>query len=97
MPNHFTVRIQPKVVDAGHHQRRLLRLTGLDAGFLVRRFPGLTRATRAAGFDWTREGVPVSPAAHYSMGGIATDADADGTRRDRERARALLEAGGGEG
>jgi len=26
------VRIQPKVVDAGHHQRRLLRLTGLDTG-----------------------------------------------------------------
>ncbi|MFT4211700.1 MAG: DUF4032 domain-containing protein [Microbacterium sp.] len=25
-----TVSIQPKVVDAGHHQRRLLRLTGLD-------------------------------------------------------------------
>lgn len=25
------VRIRPKVVDAGHHQRRLLRLTGLDA------------------------------------------------------------------
>ncbi|WP_104163046.1 DUF4032 domain-containing protein [Cryobacterium sp. N22] len=29
--NGTTVRIQPKVVDAGHHQRRLLRLTGLDA------------------------------------------------------------------
>src|SRR3954471_21564873 len=26
------VRIQPKVVDAGHHSRRLLRLTGIDAG-----------------------------------------------------------------
>ena len=26
------VRIQPKVVDAGHHTRRLIRLTGLDAG-----------------------------------------------------------------
>ncbi|MFT4123569.1 MAG: DUF4032 domain-containing protein [Microbacteriaceae bacterium] len=26
------LRIQPKVVDAGHHQRRLLRLTGIDAG-----------------------------------------------------------------
>jgi Domain of unknown function (DUF4032) len=25
-----TIRIQPKVVDAGHHQRRLIRLTGLD-------------------------------------------------------------------
>ncbi|WP_154795629.1 DUF4032 domain-containing protein [Occultella kanbiaonis] len=27
-----TVQIQPKVVDAGHHHRRLMRLTGLDAG-----------------------------------------------------------------
>ncbi|NDL58151.1 DUF4032 domain-containing protein [Phytoactinopolyspora mesophila] len=26
-----TVRVQPKVVDAGHHSRRLLRLTGIDA------------------------------------------------------------------
>jgi len=53
----------------------LLDATGLDAAFLVTRFPGLTRAIRAAGFDWTREGVPVAPAAHYSMGGIATDAE----------------------
>ncbi|WP_460772208.1 DUF4032 domain-containing protein [Microbacterium sp. GXF7504] len=29
-PDGTTVSIQPKVVDAGHHQRRLLRLTGLD-------------------------------------------------------------------
>lgn len=27
-----SVRIQPKVVDAGHHSRRLMRLTGLDVG-----------------------------------------------------------------
>jgi len=26
------VSIEPKVVDAGHHSRRLLRLTGIDAG-----------------------------------------------------------------
>ncbi len=26
-----TIQIQPKVVDAGHHSRRLMRLTGLDA------------------------------------------------------------------
>ena len=37
-----TVRIQPKVVDAGHHQRRLLRLTGLDVG----REPGAPPAQR---------------------------------------------------
>jgi len=27
-----TVRVSPKVVDAGHHSRRLIRLTGLDVG-----------------------------------------------------------------
>lgn len=43
------------------------------AGFLERRFPTLTRKTREAGIDWTRELVPVAPAAHYWMGGIATD------------------------
>ncbi|WP_144804424.1 L-aspartate oxidase [Curtobacterium sp. BH-2-1-1] len=53
----------------------LLDATGLDPDHLVRRFPGLTRATRAAGFDWTREGVPVAPAAHYAMGGVVTDAE----------------------
>ncbi|KQS14517.1 L-aspartate oxidase [Curtobacterium sp. Leaf183] len=52
-----------------------LDATALDPTFLVSRFPGLTRATRAAGFDWTRQGVPVAPAAHYAMGGIATDAE----------------------
>ncbi|MBD8045224.1 DUF4032 domain-containing protein [Arthrobacter sp. Sa2BUA2] len=30
-PDGSQVQLQPKVVDAGHHQRRLLRLTGLDA------------------------------------------------------------------
>lgn len=29
-PDGTSVLIQPKVVDAGHHQRRLIRLTGLD-------------------------------------------------------------------
>ena len=29
-PDGTTIQLQPKVVDAGHHQRRLLRLTGLD-------------------------------------------------------------------
>jgi hypothetical protein len=30
-PDGSTIQLQPKVVDAGHHQRRLLRLTGIDA------------------------------------------------------------------
>ncbi|TLM72492.1 L-aspartate oxidase [Pseudarthrobacter sp. NamB4] len=42
-------------------------------GFLARRFPTLTRRILDAGFDWTRELVPVAPAAHYWMGGVVTD------------------------
>ena len=42
-------------------------------GFLARRFPTITAATRAAGYDWTAQTLPVSPAAHYWMGGVSTD------------------------
>ncbi|MBN9141814.1 MAG: L-aspartate oxidase [Micrococcales bacterium] len=45
------------------------------AGFLAERFPSITRVTREHGLDWTREPVPVTPAAHYWMGGIRTDLD----------------------
>jgi len=43
------------------------------AGFLARRFPTLSQRTREAGIDWTKQLVPVAPAAHYWMGGVATD------------------------
>ncbi len=43
------------------------------SGFLARRFPTLSQRTREAGIDWTRQLVPVAPAAHYWMGGVATD------------------------
>ncbi|QTX04238.1 L-aspartate oxidase [Agromyces archimandritae] len=52
-----------------------LDATGLGAAFLSRRFPTVDRLCREAGFDWAREPVPVTPAAHYAMGGIATDTD----------------------
>jgi L-aspartate oxidase len=50
-----------------------LDATGLGADFLRERFPGITRACEANGIDWTREPVPVTPAAHYWMGGVRTD------------------------
>jgi L-aspartate oxidase len=43
------------------------------SGFLEQRFPTISQRTREAGFDWTREPVPVAPAAHYWMGGVVTD------------------------
>jgi L-aspartate oxidase len=37
-------------------------------------FPGITAACRAAGVEPGRDPIPVRPAAHYHMGGIAVDA-----------------------
>lgn len=45
------------------------------ASFLARRFPTIDAAVRGRGWDWAREPVPVTPAAHYLMGGISTDLD----------------------
>ncbi|MBU8866065.1 L-aspartate oxidase [Paenarthrobacter aromaticivorans] len=42
-------------------------------GFLEKRFPTISERTRQAGLDWSREPVPVAPAAHYWMGGVVTD------------------------
>jgi L-aspartate oxidase len=39
-------------------------------------FPNVVSALRQAGIDPERQLVPVAPAAHYVMGGIATDAHA---------------------
>ncbi len=39
-------------------------------------FPNVIAALREAGLDPSRELIPVAPAAHYMMGGIATDLDA---------------------
>jgi L-aspartate oxidase len=39
------------------------------------RFPNVVNALRDAAIDPTRELVPVAPAAHYLMGGVATDLD----------------------
>ncbi|MCU1444726.1 L-aspartate oxidase [Cryobacterium sp.] len=51
----------------------LLDATGLGRELLESRFPTITAACRAAGLDWAIEPIPVAPAAHYWMGGVATD------------------------
>ena len=42
-------------------------------------FPNVVTALRSAGIDPERELVPVAPAAHYMMGGIATDLEGRAT------------------
>lgn len=48
---------------------------GLDPAMLERRFPTISAACRAGGLSLADDLIPVTPAAHYWMGGIATDLD----------------------
>jgi len=51
----------------------LLDMTHLDASFVRQRFPRVHATCEQYGIDMTRVPVPVAPAAHYMMGGVATD------------------------
>jgi len=50
-----------------------LDLTHLDPSFLARRFPRIHRTCLSFGVDIAKVPIPVSPSAHYMMGGVATD------------------------
>ena len=79
----FTDELAPRdvvaraIAERGH--------AGLDLRAIERgRFPGLMATLERAGYDPAVEPIPVSPAAHYTVGGIVTDLDG----RDR-RSRPL--------
>ena len=70
----FTDELAPRDVVARAIDQRgtaLLDLRGIDRG----RFPTLMDELVSHGFDPGRDPIPVSPAAHYSMGGVVTDLD----------------------
>jgi L-aspartate oxidase len=52
-----------------------LDATAIPAEHLERRFPTILARCRAAGIEPARQPIPVSPAAHYLMGGVVTDLD----------------------
>lgn len=71
----FTDELAPRDVVARAIDERgtaLLDLRQIDRG----RFATLMAKLQGAGYDPAAEPIPVSPAAHYTMGGIVTDLDA---------------------
>jgi L-aspartate oxidase len=52
-----------------------LSLAHMDRTFVHERFPTIARACANAGLDLASDRIPVSPAAHYIMGGVETDLD----------------------
>ena len=58
---------------AAGHRAFLDARTALGDGF-ARRFPAIAAACRANGIDPATQPIPVVPAAHFHMGGVAVDA-----------------------
>jgi L-aspartate oxidase len=76
---HRLAELAPRDVVAREifRQQRRGRTVYLDATTLGEsfpaRFPGIFALCQARGFDPRREPIPVTPAAHFMMGGIVTD------------------------
>lgn len=49
--------------------------THLEKSMLQKRFPNITRICEENGIDISKDYIPVSPAAHYAMGGIKTSVE----------------------
>jgi L-aspartate oxidase len=74
----FTDELAPRDVVARAIAER--GQAGLDLRAIERgRFPGLMATLERAGYDPAEEPIPVSPAAHYAVGGIVTDLDGRST------------------
>ncbi|HET6865865.1 MAG TPA: FAD-dependent oxidoreductase [Solirubrobacteraceae bacterium] len=74
----FVDELAPRDEVARAVQRRMASTGASSVGLDMREvdpalFPNVVSALRQAGIDPERELVPVAPAAHYVMGGIATD------------------------
>ena len=77
---HADAELAPRdvVARAVHRQIRLGQPVFLDCREAIgaefpARFPTVAAACASAGIDPVREGIPVAPAAHFHMGGIAID------------------------
>jgi L-aspartate oxidase len=72
-PRDVVARGIARQMAAQNGQPVTLDATGLGASFLAQRFPTIDAACRARGLDWSSTPIPVTPAAHYWMGGVRTD------------------------
>jgi L-aspartate oxidase len=73
----FVDELAPRdvVARAVHAELTAGRGAFLDARKVIQDFPFALSACKAAGLDPFAQPIPIAPAAHYHMGGVAADAD----------------------
>jgi L-aspartate oxidase len=81
---HFVDELAPRDEVARAIHRQMVQTGQASVSLDMRRvdpelFPNVVAALRQSGIDPVRQLVPVAPAAHYMMGGIATDLQARST------------------
>ena len=72
-PRDIVARAIVEQMQATGSDHVLLDMTQLGSEHVAARFPQIYRFCREVGLDITREPIPVSPAAHYTMGGVRTN------------------------
>jgi len=56
-----------------HNEKSFLSFEKFDKDYLRERFPNIYISLKNVGFDISKQNVPISPAFHYSIGGIKSD------------------------
>ncbi|WP_279366660.1 L-aspartate oxidase [Microbacterium testaceum] len=74
-PRDVVARANARAMAAQGDRPVRLNATAIGDEHLAQRFPTIDAAVRERGLDWGREPIPVTPAAHYLMGGVVTDLD----------------------
>ena len=75
-PRDIVTRCILKELRRTGEDRAYLDCSAMTREFFYRRFPNISQQCEKLGIDLTRDYIPIHPAQHYFMGGIATDLSA---------------------
>ena len=72
-PRDVVARAIVKQMEKTQHPCTYLDLSHLSSDLIHKRFPGIAQVCRRFDLDLTKDWIPVRPAAHYMIGGMAVD------------------------
>ncbi len=72
-PRDIVTRAINSEMHLNHLDKVYLQTSCIDRSTILNRFPTIAGVCRKNGIDITKTPIPVSPAAHYFMGGVKTD------------------------